>query len=150
VRGVTSRGDDEFEDIVQTSLASILVAVRSRPFQGEPSAPWVLRVARNVAIDRMRARSRERRMFFRGDGAPADASSSSALDPDHLTHVRDELRRFDVGLQRIGSARSAVVYLHDVLGHGLAHIADALSISVTAAQSRLIRGRRALRRQLLS
>jgi DNA-directed RNA polymerase specialized sigma24 family protein len=104
-------------------------------------------VARNVAIDRMRARARERRVFFGGDGSAPDASSGSALDPDHLTHVRDELRRFDDGLRRIDRAQSMVVYLHDVRGHGLAEIAAGLGVSAAAAQSRLVRGRRALERE---
>jgi DNA-directed RNA polymerase specialized sigma24 family protein len=62
--------------------------------------------------------------------------------------VRGELRRLDASLRRIGARKSIVVYLHEVLGHELARIAPALGISVAAAQSRLIRGRRALERQL--
>jgi len=145
---VTSKSDHEFEDIVQTSLASALVALGERGFDGEYSAPWIVCVARNVAIDRLRARERERRVFERSDDARQRVSSGRALEPDHLTQVRAELRRYDSSLRRIGTAQSMVVYLYDVLGHGLAEVASALGISVAAAQSRLIRGRRSLKREL--
>lgn len=146
---VTSKSDHEFEDIVQTSLASALVALGERGFDGDYSAPWIVCVARNVAIDRLRARERERRVFERSDDERQRVPSGRALQPDHLTYVRDELRRYDLSLRRIGAAQSMVVYLYDVLGHGLAEIALALDISVAAAQSRLIRGRRALKRELV-
>ncbi|HTQ03655.1 MAG TPA: RNA polymerase sigma factor [Polyangiaceae bacterium] len=149
VRRVTSRSDHEFEDIVQTSLASALVALGERGFEGDTSAPWIVCVARNVAIDRLRARERERRVFERSDEVRQRVPSGRALEPDHLMHVRDELRRFDSSLRRLGAGQSMVVYLHDVLGHGLGEIALALDISVAAAQSRLIRGRRALKRELV-
>jgi RNA polymerase sigma-70 factor, ECF subfamily len=148
VRRITSTKDHEFEDIVQTSLESALVALGERGFDGNYSAPWIVCVARNIAIDRLRARERERRVFELGAAARRHVPSGRALEPDHLTDVRDELRRYDLSLRRIGAARSAVVYLHDVLGHGVAEVAIALGISVAAAQSRLIRGRRALKREL--
>ena len=149
VRRVTGTRDHEFEDIVQTSLAALLVALGERGFEADCSAPWILCVARNIAIDRVRARERERRMFARSDGMQRFVPSGRALEPDHLTFVRAELRRVDSGLRRISSGKSTLVYLHDVLGHGLAEIAPALGISLAAAQSRLIRGRRALQRELL-
>jgi RNA polymerase sigma factor (sigma-70 family) len=148
VRRVTGTRDHEFEDIVQTSLTTLLVALGERGFQADCSAPWIVCVARNIAIDRLRARERERRMFERSADAPRFVPSGRALEPDHLTHVRAELRRLDASLRRIGARKSIVVYLHDVLGHRLAEIAPALGISVAAAQSRLIRGRRALEHQL--
>lgn len=149
VRRVTSKSDHEFEDIVQTSLASALVALGERGFDGDYSAPWIVCVARNVAIDRLRARERERRVFDRSDDGRHRMPSGHALEPDHLTHVRAELRRYDTSLRRIGAGQSVVLYLHDVLGHGLCEVASVLHISVAAAQSRLIRGRRALQRELV-
>src|SRR5262245_34605687 len=53
VRRVARSDDYEFEDLVQASLASVLTALGPRRVESELSAPWVLCVARNVAIDRM-------------------------------------------------------------------------------------------------
>lgn len=143
VRRVTSPRDQEYEDIVQTALAGIITALATRAERNERSARWVLSVARNIAIDRLRARTRERRVFQPDDGVP-EPPSASALEPEHLTHVRDQLRRLNIGLHGLGPRRATVVYLHDVLGHELTEIASAIGISVAAAQSRLVRGRRAL------
>jgi DNA-directed RNA polymerase specialized sigma24 family protein len=44
--------------------------------------------------------------------------------------------------------RAETVFLHDVLGHDLAEIALLTRVSVAAAQSRLVRGRRELRHRL--
>lgn len=77
-----------------------------------------------------------------------DYDSLCGPHPDHLLDARDELRRFDLSLRRLCSGQSRVVYLYDVLGYGLADIARAIGISVAAAQSRLIRGRRAMQKDL--
>jgi RNA polymerase sigma-70 factor (ECF subfamily) len=44
--------------------------------------------------------------------------------------------------------QAQTVFLHDVLGHELAEIALMMQVSVAAAQSRLVRGRRELYRRL--
>jgi len=145
VRRVASARDDDFEDLVQSSLATLLAALGERGVAGDYSARWVVSVARNVAIDQLRARSRQRRVFAPATGE--DTFTTPCLPhPDHRLDARDELRRFELRLRRLGSAQSTVVYLHDVLGYGLADIARTMSISVAAAQSRLIRGRRAMQK----
>jgi len=148
VRRVASARDYDFEDLVQSSLASVLGALGKRGVEEEYSAPWVVSVARNAAIDQLRARSRQRRVFAPAMGEETLPTSLCAPHPDHLLDARDELRRFDLSLRRICSGQSRVVYLHDVLGYGLADIARAIGISVAAAQSRLIRGRRAMLKDL--
>jgi RNA polymerase sigma-70 factor, ECF subfamily len=51
-------------------------------------------------------------------------------------------------LARMNPARAQVLVLHEVNGMDLAEIAAVLGISVTAAQSRLSRGRRELMSRL--
>ena len=151
VRRLTSKSDSEFEDLVQSALEGVLAAMEARGQEREHLPQWVSAVARNIAIDRLRARSRERRVFSRNDEEiEREPISERAVEPEHLTHVRRELRRVDGALQGIGPARAMVLYLHDVLGYQLAEIAEALGLTPAAAQSRLVRGRRALIRGMRS
>ncbi|HWP07325.1 MAG TPA: RNA polymerase sigma factor [Polyangiaceae bacterium] len=147
VRRVARPRDDDFEDLVQTSLARVLAALGKDGVGGDYSAPWVVSVARNTAIDQLRARSRQRRVFAPVTGEDP-FSTTPCPHPDLRLDARDKLRRIDVSLRRLGSAQSKVLYLHDVLGYVLSDIARALDISVAAAQSRLIRGRRAILKDL--
>jgi RNA polymerase sigma-70 factor (ECF subfamily) len=134
---------------VQSALEGVLHALESDGVDMERPAQWVAAVARNVAIDQLRARTRERRVFSleEADGS-SDASSPAASAPDHLTDVRQQIRRLDAALCALGPRRAIVVYLHDVLGYQLSEVAEAVGTSVAAAQSRLVRGRRALIRYM--
>jgi RNA polymerase sigma-70 factor (ECF subfamily) len=146
---VTSRRDPEYEDLVQSALEGVLHALEADGLDLERPAQWVAAVARNVAIDQLRARSRERRVFsLEETEGSADASTALAAEPEHLTHVRQQIRRLDAALCALGPRRAIVVYLHDVLGYQLSEVADAVGTTVAAAQSRLVRGRRALIRYM--
>ena len=59
-----------------------------------------------------------------------------------------DLERVRTMLARMKPERAETVFLHDVLGHDLAEIALLTRVSVAAAQSRLVRGRRELRHRL--
>ncbi len=103
-------------------------------------------IARNVTVNAIRARVRERRLFSAaaGDGAAASASElrDPALGPERLTEIRRRLDRVQRALLAVGADKACAVYLHDILGHSLTEIAAATGTSIAAAQSRLVRGRR--------
>jgi RNA polymerase sigma-70 factor, ECF subfamily len=146
---VTSRSDSEYEDLVQSALEGVLLALGAGGLEIQRPAQWVAAVARNVAIDQLRARTRARRLFSLDElDVTSEPSSPVASEPEHLTHIRKELRRLDAALSTLGPRRALVVYLHDVLGYQLSEVADAVGTSVAAAQSRLVRGRRALIRYM--
>jgi len=150
LRRVTSVRDPDYDDLVQSALEGVLQALESDPPELERSEHWVAAVARNVAIDRLRARTRERRVFFPEDEESSAVPSSNVSEPEHMTHLRKEMRRLDAALLALGPRRGIVVYLHDVLGYPLIQVAEALGTSVAAAQSRLVRGRHALLRAMRS
>ena len=106
---------------------------------------WAAVIARNVAVDAIRARARERRVFQHGwDTALTDDRSRPAVDlgPERLTDIHLTLDRVNRALAGLGPKKARVVYLHDVLGYELGEVATMLGTSVAAAQSRLVRGRR--------
>ncbi len=64
VRRLVGSRDPEYEDVVQASLVNILATLDDGKFRGEcPPGGWAAVIARNVAVDTIRARARERRIF---------------------------------------------------------------------------------------
>lgn len=146
VRRLVGSRDPEFEDLVQSSLVNVLTTFDRGKFRGDcPPGGWAAVIARNVAVDAIRARARERRVFQHGwDFALADDRTKVAADPgpERLTDIHLTLDRVNRALSGLGPKKARVVYLHDVLGYELGEVATMLGTSVAAAQSRLVRGRR--------
>ena len=141
VRRVLGPDDVEHDDVVQASLEQLLTfssqkAARDFHFARQ----WASVVARNVAVDALRARLRERRVVSRTEETSA-TQRPSHLDPERIASARQSLARFTEALVRLRVSHAQVVFMHDVLGHSLAEIAVELDITVAAAQSRLVRGR---------
>jgi RNA polymerase sigma-70 factor (ECF subfamily) len=144
LRRVLGAGDPDYEDLFQTSLANVIATMDRGSFRGDcPLEGWAAAIARNVAIDALRARSRDRRLFSRGEEDEVVFKVHERRHgPEHLAEVRRQLRQFQGALSRLRPSKAEVVYLHDVLGHDLVEVAAAVGTSVAAAQSRLSRGRR--------
>jgi RNA polymerase sigma-70 factor, ECF subfamily len=157
VRGVLRRlvgaEDPEYEDLVQSSIENVLVSFERGRFRGDcPPGGWAAVIARNVAIDAIRARRRERQLFARDEADQVAADSVGGADakmgPEHLTGVQERLHRVQSALLGLGEQKANVIFLHDVLGHELSDVAGILKITVAAAQSRLVRGRREIIEQV--
>ncbi|HVV51501.1 MAG TPA: RNA polymerase sigma factor [Polyangia bacterium] len=153
LRRLVGAEDPEYEDLVQSAIEHVLVTFERGQFRGDcPKGGWAAVIARNVAIDAIRARSRERQLFAREPVDLTDVVGTRALDgkagPEHLTGVQERLRHVKSALLGLGAHKANVVFLHDVLGHELGDVADILGITVAAAQSRLVRARREIVDQL--
>jgi RNA polymerase sigma-70 factor (ECF subfamily) len=145
VRRLVGSTDPEYEDLVQSSLVNVLATFDRGKFRGEcPPRGWAAVIARNVAVDAIRARARERRVIAHDGDAVADerGHAEGGLGPERLTDLRETLDRVNRALNALGPKKARVVYLHDVLGYQLEEVATMLGTSVAAAQSRLVRGRR--------
>jgi RNA polymerase sigma-70 factor (ECF subfamily) len=140
---ILQQRSSDFEDLVQVTFERIVRTLVDRRFAAQCSlSTWASAIASNVAIDAVRARIRERKMFA---GEPLDSAdnhhSSRQSGTDRLEH-RAELLRIQRVLSQMNQGQAEALYLHDVLGHDLTEIAEITGVSVAAAQSRLVRGRK--------
>jgi RNA polymerase sigma-70 factor, ECF subfamily len=139
----------EVEDLVQATFERIIVTIVEDRFAGACSlTTWASAIAAHVGIDALRTKVRERRVFrpvAQSDPEAGELPSSRPLEPE--LEARDEIARLQATLGRMRPEQARTLLLHDVLGHDLAEIAVLTGVSVAAAQSRLVRGRRELMRR---
>jgi RNA polymerase sigma-70 factor (ECF subfamily) len=160
-RILRSTGPD-YEDLVQASFERILKTLTERALKSPYNLPgWASAVATHVALDALRRRVREQRLFARfaqgpglGEGDLDLARTSMQVgqqapstDPERALSARAELQRLQRILGAMNPKHADVLVLHDVLGHELSAIAEITGLTVAAAQSRLVRGRKDLLRR---
>lgn len=145
---VFGRREADHDDLVQTVFEQIVVTLSRRSYARACNLKtWASSIASHVGFNALRSRRRERRVLDR------DAAIDSTVVPvrgdveDRAT-ARVELDRVRRHMLGMKPEQSQTVFLHDVLGHELAEIALMMQVSVAAAQSRLVRGRRELYKRL--
>lgn len=152
------RGSDH-DDLVQMSFEQIVRTLTKRSFAGNCSLKtWASRITTHVALNALRSRRRERRVFEWRLLEPRSPErldeggvSSAAHDPgERRAEARLELERVRQHLAQMNPRRAETLVLHDVHGHDLNEIAVMLNLSVAAVQSRLVRGRRELQGRLVA
>jgi RNA polymerase sigma-70 factor (ECF subfamily) len=96
----------------------------------------------------LRARVRDRKLFRRETpSAPELAEVAPSTPPERRLEARSEVERLQGILIRMKPDQARTLVLHDVLGHDLSEIAVLTGVTVAAAQSRLVRGRKELLRR---
>lgn len=145
---VFGRREPDHNDMVQTAFEQIIVTLSRRSYARACSLrTWASSIASHVGFNALRARRRERRVLDRE--APLDIEPTHiGIDVEDEASARAELERLRMQLSEMKSTHAEAVFLHDVLGHDLAEISLMTQVSVSAAQSRLVRGRRELFRRL--
>ena len=139
----------EHDDQVQVVFERIIRTLVERKFAGACSlSTWATAIASNVAVDALRARIRERALIWedRMRGAEYAASVSSG-NLERQLEARAEIAELHTILGSMDASQAETVLLHDVHGHELTEIALITGVSVAAAQSRLVRGRKELLRR---
>lgn len=139
---ILQRRGSDFEDLVQTTFERIVRTLVQRRFAANCKlTTWAGAIATNVAIDSVRARIRERRLF-----SPEEAGvlehHPDRLGTNERMEVRAEVVRVQEVLGSMNPEQVQAVLLHDVLGHNLVEMAEIAGVSVAAVQSRLVRGRK--------
>jgi RNA polymerase sigma-70 factor (ECF subfamily) len=137
-------GDGERDDLAQQSLERIISSIVSGRFShGCSLRSWATLITQHIAIDAMRSRMRERKLFDRSVGNQTlELVAEDSRTPERAAETNRRVERLLGALSTVNRARAEAVILHDILGHDLAEIASLTGVSVAAAQSRLVRGRK--------
>lgn len=146
LRRVLGANDPEYEDLLQSCMENLVAAVGTGSFRGDcPLDRWAATIARNIAIDALRARSRDRRIFSRDESEESLSERPATTDgPEHQAEVHEYLSNIEGAMLELGPAKARVVYLHDLLGYELTEVSAMIGSSVAAAQKRLVRARHAI------
>ncbi len=142
----------DYEDLVQVSFERIVRTLTSeRAAQLVSLSAWASAISAHVALDSLRARIRERKLFDRSaSGALRGVDRVAAPSLERQLEARRQLEWLQGVLARMNRDQAQTVLLHDVLGHDLAAIAKLTGTSLAAAQRRLSRGHQELLRRAQS
>jgi RNA polymerase sigma-70 factor (ECF subfamily) len=130
------RDDHEAEDVTQHVFAKLMTTLVKYDDRGVPFFAWLLRLARNVAIDHLRAN----RLLPTEEVIDPNATCSNDLD-------RAEIVR--AALATLPDEQREVVMLRHVVGLTPSEIADRMGRSESSIHGLHHRGRRALQRELV-
>lgn len=140
-------GQDEYEEC---SSDTFLEVWRKRA-QFDPSRSglrtWVLMLARYRALDYRRRRARQYNPA--GETVTVDAVSTEAASPEPLLLDREKREWIMGALAALPAAEREILYRRYFLDESIAAIAASCGISRGAADNRLWRARRSLKRLLL-
>jgi RNA polymerase sigma-70 factor (ECF subfamily) len=130
--------DVDSEDLCQLAFIELVDTIEQ--FRGDcPLNAWVSVIAARVVYRHLRRRKLERRFFSR---TPVQLVPDVISAPRQSSVLRDLVRRVSEHLTRVDESRVLTFLLHDAYGYDLKEIAQITGVSVSAAQTRLVRGRR--------
>jgi RNA polymerase sigma factor (sigma-70 family) len=134
----------DHDDQVQVVFERIIRTLMERKFAGACSlSTWATAIAAHVAIDALRARVRERAVVWDDRTRSAEHAAHVASGSlERQLEARAEIAEIHAVLGSMDAVYAETVLLHDVYGHELSEIALLMGVSVAAAQSRLVRGRK--------
>ncbi len=141
-RLLRERGAD-FDDLVQTTFERIVTTLLCDRFAAQCKlSTWATAIATHVAIDAIRSRIREHRRFVPADHHGATSQAEDRSSGWERLEARSEIRAVSRVLGEMNSGQAAALFLHDALGYSLSEVAELQGLSLAAAQSRLVRGRK--------
>lgn len=151
------RDGDTVEDLLQiTLLKAHLARERFAVPGGDPDgavSAWYFAIARNVAMDHLRARTRAERRNARTDGTAEDGVEAIADAAPHIEAMHETAEREDEIALRIQEAIASlpegqreVVELHKLRGMSMAQVAERLQLREGAVRVRAHRAYKALAR----
>ena len=143
VRKLLRGADHDYEDLCQQALIEVVRTVDK--YRGDCSfSKWIGILAARVVYKTFRRRQLDRRMAAESpvpEGISSDQPARRVAERSMIERIRGHLAQLD-------RDRAWAFLLHDVYGYDMREMTQILGISVTAAQSRLTRGRRDLHERL--
>jgi RNA polymerase sigma-70 factor, ECF subfamily len=134
------RGDRDREDLAQKALIELVYTIER--FRGDCSLDtWISTLTAHVVYKEIRKRKSERRLF---DTFGQDIERAGPLDLAGDTDKRSTLSRIKNHLATMDENKAWTFALHDICGYDLREVAKITDVSVAAAQTRLVRGRKEL------
>jgi RNA polymerase sigma-70 factor, ECF subfamily len=130
------RDHHEAEDITQTLFAKLMPAIKKYEQRAVPFDAWILRVARNSALDHLRARRQ------------IPVAEVRAADAGHEEVSSERLESLRTALDRLPEDQREVLILRHVAGLTPGEIADALDRTESSVHGLHHRGRVALKAAL--
>lgn len=105
---------------------------------------WIMRVTRNLAIDKIRSRKTTADI-----DQVAYAAPSSDVTPDRAAELSDMMRLLKEHMKSLPEKQREVFHLREVEGMQYKEIAEILTISVDEVKVSLFRARRKIREKLI-
>jgi RNA polymerase sigma-70 factor (ECF subfamily) len=141
VRRLLGAADSDRDDLCQIALIELVSTIGR--YRGDCSLDvWAQTVTSHVVFKHIRRRQLERRIF--ADLLTEDPPTALSMGGEQRSTIRDLLGRIAILLDRMNEGRAWAFVLHDVLGYDLREVALMTKSTISAAQSRLVRGRREL------
>lgn len=140
------RRDSDHEDMAQLAMIELIYTIDR--YRGECSLDgWTSTLTAHVVYKHLRRRQTERRLFA-GIATPDELLVASPERPGREAMARSAIARIVDHMKDLEGNRAWTFVLHDVLGYDLRETALITGVSVSAAQTRLVRGRRELHRRI--
>jgi RNA polymerase sigma-70 factor (ECF subfamily) len=105
---------------------------------------WASAVTTKVGLAALRSRCRERKVVDRFGDIDETQRDVPRYEIERQLGARDTIHRLQAALSDMNPKSAEILFLHDVTGLELSEIAVLTGASISAVQSRLVRGRRDL------
>ena len=142
------RDADAARDLAQDIFVRVYQKIDT--FSGQAFLPWLLRLTRNLCIDRLRrikARPPAQDVPVEDDG---QALAAAGPDPEQAWLADTSKRLVHTALGRMTERNREIIMLKDIQGLTFDEIAELLSVPVGTLKSRSHRARVELARQVLA
>jgi len=143
IRGVI-RDDSEVEDVMQEAYVAAFTHL-SRFRSESRFSTWLVRIAINAALQRLRKRGEQVDLDADALPEPAQPPSSS---PETQAMVHEASKALERAVNELPPSYRMVFILREVEGLSTAEVADALKLSEENVKQRLHRGKAQLRETL--